>query len=256
MEQRFTFDEVAALYNPARPEYPQALCDDIVSAAGLKPDDAVLDVGCGTGQATKLFAPLGFRILAMDPGPELISVARESLAEFANVAYAVSTFEAWSSKPAAFRLIIAAQSWHWVAPEIRFAKASEALSPDGYLAVFGNVPVGLPAPLLDAFRETYLRYTGAWGPPPEAWYLASGPFKAWFDESGYFAPVIHKSYPWTWRHTAASYTDFLRTRSDYRLLAPKQQEELRAAIAEAIAAYGGQFDMPYEAHLYMARRAA
>jgi hypothetical protein len=109
--------------------------------------------------------------------------------------------------------------------------------------------------LLEAFKQIYLRVTGARGPPPEAWYLPSGPFKAWFDESGYFGLVTHRSYAWTWRHNASSYTDFLRTRSDFRRLAPTQQEELSAAIGEAIAEHGGEFDLLYETHLYVARRA-
>jgi hypothetical protein len=44
MEQRLTFDQVADLYKASRPDYPQALCDDVVSAAALGPGDAIL--GC------------------------------------------------------------------------------------------------------------------------------------------------------------------------------------------------------------------
>ena len=36
MEQRFTFDQVATLYNAARPDYPEALIEDVVSYADLK----------------------------------------------------------------------------------------------------------------------------------------------------------------------------------------------------------------------------
>jgi SAM-dependent methyltransferase len=254
MEQRLTFDQVAALYEAARPDYPQALCDDVVSFAELGADDAILEVGCGTGKATRGFAPLGLRIVALDPGAELIRVARERLAEFPNVEFAVSTFEAWRPRRAGFRLVIAAQSWHWVAPEARFAKAAESLSAGGSLAVFGHVPVGLPAPLLEAFRDIHLRHTGIWGPRPEAAYLPDGPFKAWFDQSGHFAPATHMSYPWKWRQTARSYIDLMSTWSDFRLLDPAKRDALGAEVGEAIVAHGGEFDMQYETHLYMAKR--
>jgi hypothetical protein len=56
----------------------------------------------------------------------------------------------------------------------------DALSRDGSLVVFGHVPVGLPAPLLDQLKEIYLRQIGKWGSPPEAWYLPNGPFKESF----------------------------------------------------------------------------
>jgi SAM-dependent methyltransferase len=253
MEQRFTFDETASVYGRARPDYPEALVDDVVLYADLKPNDRIFEVGCGTGQATKSFAKRGFSILATDPGPEMLRGARASLAGFRNVEFLETTFETWPADRAAFRLIIAAQSWHWVSPDARFAKAAEALSADGSLAVFGHVPVGLPAPLLDRFKKIYLRQTNRWGPPPEAWYLPNGPFKGWFIESG-FDPVEHRSYPWKWGHTASSYTDFLRTRSDHRMMEPAKLDELLREIAQAIDDHGGQFDVDYETHLYIARR--
>ena len=255
MEQRFTFDQVANVYSQARPDYPDALVDDVVAYAGLKLNDRIFEVGCGTGQATKSFAKRGFPILATDPGSEMLRGAREGLAGFSNVEFLQTTFEAWPTDRAAFRLIIAAQSWHWVSPEMRFRKAVEALSRDGSLAVFGQVPVGLPAPLLDQFKEIYLRQTGKWGPPPEAWYLPNGPFKEWFTASGLFEPVEHRRYFWKWRHTASSYVDFLRTKSDHRMMEPSKRDELLAEIAQAIDGHGGRFEVDYETHLYISRRA-
>ena len=254
MEQRFTFDQVASVYRASRPDYPEALVDDVLAYARLKPADAVLEVGCGTGQATKSFATRGLRIVAIDPGPEMVRTAREALASFANVELIEATFEAWPADKAAFQLIIAAQSWHWVAPEVRFVKAAEVLSSDGSLAVFGHVPVGLPASLLEQFKQISLRLTGAWGPPPEAWYLPGGPFKGWFDELGLFGPVEHRCYPWKWQHTTSSYINFLRTRSDVRMLAPATRDELLGEIAKAVDNWGADFDVDYETHLYIARR--
>jgi ubiquinone/menaquinone biosynthesis C-methylase UbiE len=188
MEPRFTFDQVASLYRASRPDYPDALVDDVVSYANLERNDPVLEVGCGTGQATKSFARRGLQIVAIDPGPEMVRAARETLANFENVELIETTFEAWSAGKALFRLIIAAQSWHWVSPELRFVKAAKVLSCNGSLAVFGNVPVGLPTALLEQFKEIFLRHTGKWL-PAEASYLNNGPLKGWFDESGLFGPV-------------------------------------------------------------------
>ncbi|MGJ5180850.1 class I SAM-dependent methyltransferase [Bradyrhizobium oligotrophicum] len=246
MEQRFTFDQVADLYTQSRPHYPAALVDDVVALAAVTPGDPVLEVGCGTGQATRSFAARGLRITAIDPGPDMIRAARQTLAGLHNVELRESTFEAWPEDGARMRLIIAAQSWHWVAPEVRFAKAARMLSPAGSLAVFGHVPVGLPAPLLESFRAIW--------PPPEAWYLPSGPFKGWFDSSGLFGPVVHRCYAWTRSYTAASYVDVLTTRSDIRMLPAAVRDALLADITAAIVDFGGEFVMDHEAHLYLARR--
>jgi SAM-dependent methyltransferase len=229
MEQRFTFNQVADLYRAARPDYPEALIEDVVSYAELKQNDEILEVGCGAGHATKSFAKRGYPIVAIDPGPEMLRAARESLAGFGNVKFLEATFETWPAKQGEFRLIIAAQS------------------------VFGHVPVGLPTPLLAQFKEIYLRHTGKWEPAPEAWYLPDGPFRAGFDESGLFEPVVHRSYPWKWEQTTSSYTDFLRTKSDHRMLESAKREEMLDEIAKAIDDQGGRLTVDYETHLYMAR---
>ena len=174
--------------------------------------------------------------------------------EFKNVEFLESTFEAWPASQGKFRLIIAAQSWHWVAPEVRFVKAAASLSPNGSLAVFGHVPVGMPAALVARFREIYLRHTGKWGLPPEAWYLPDGPFKRWFDELGLFGPVEHRSYSWKWRHTTSSYANFLRTKSEHQMQESAKRAEMLGEIGQAIDEHGGEVTLDYETHLYIARR--
>ena len=103
MEQRFAFDQIANVYKVARPDYPEALIEDVVSYADLKQRDHILEVGCGTGQATKSFAKRGFPIVAMDPGPEMLRGAREDLAGFSNVELLETTFKAWPANRGAFR---------------------------------------------------------------------------------------------------------------------------------------------------------
>jgi hypothetical protein len=49
---RTTFDGAALLYDQVRPGYPEELFDDMVALSGLPPGGRVLEIGCGTGQAT------------------------------------------------------------------------------------------------------------------------------------------------------------------------------------------------------------
>ena len=255
MERRFTFDSVAARYGGARPIYPEPLFEDIIAFADLHKTDHILEIGCGTGQATQGFARRGFPVLALDPGAELIGIAAANLAEFPDVRFVQSTFEAWTGGTETFKLALAAQSFHWVAPEIRLAKSAAHLTPEGTLAVFGNVPMSLSSPLGAEFAGIYARYAPSlFGPPAEAWYLPNGPFIAQLEETDHFGPARHRCYPWSRTHSAASYTDLLRTLSGHRLLADAQRDALLAAIAAAITAHGGEFELRYETHLYLARR--
>jgi SAM-dependent methyltransferase len=253
LEQRATFNRVAALYGAARPGYSEALVEDVIAFAGARPGDRVLEVGCGAGQATESFAHKGFHLTALDPGDALLAKARERVGVDPNVAFVHAPFEAWQAGGARFSLIFAAQSWHWIPREISFAKAANLLAPSGALAVFGHVPGALSEQLAAQFEAIYRRHTGRWGPPPEAGYLPSGPLVSWFDASERFERVLHKHYEWTWRHTSASYVDFARTRSDLQMLTEAVREAMLAELRDAIVTNGDGFDWPYETHLYMAR---
>jgi SAM-dependent methyltransferase len=255
MEQRFTFDAIAALYDSARPDYPDALFADVAALAGLAPDDAILEIGCGTGRATQGFARSGFPILALDPGAALLEVARQRLASFANVRLKEGTFEAWPLEPEAFSLVAAAQSWHWVAPHVRFVKAAAALKSGGFLAVFGNVSMPLADPLGAALDRLFRQYApGFLEAAPGDWYLPHGEVGKIFAATDRFGPATHRRYPWTRRHNASHYVALLRTWSNFQLLDPAVREALAVAVGETIDAHGGAFDAGYEAHLYMARR--
>ncbi len=76
MQLAETFDQVADLYDATRPGYPTALFETLVRAGGLEPGDPVLEVGCGTGQATEGLRRQGLALTALDPGPDLIRHAR------------------------------------------------------------------------------------------------------------------------------------------------------------------------------------
>jgi len=140
MEQRATFDGVAKLYGDVRRGYPDALIADAIAFARLAPGDALLEVGCGAGQATQSFTGRGYKIVALDPGARLIDVAREKLADAPDVEFVVSAFESWNAPEDTFKLVFAAQAWHWVPPAVAYQKAAKSLASGGTLAIFGHVP--------------------------------------------------------------------------------------------------------------------
>ena len=95
MEPGQTFNTVASIYDAQRSGYPEALFDDLLRISRLRPDDRVLEVGCGTGQATAGFAARGLRVVATDPGDQLLDIARPKFDQFPNVQFEISSFEDW-----------------------------------------------------------------------------------------------------------------------------------------------------------------
>jgi len=100
IDLRATFDEVAELYDRARPGYPPELFDDLVALAGLGPASRVLEIGCGTGQATIPLVERGLDMTCLELGQSLAAVARQRLAGRADVV--VGDFDVWDPQRAGF----------------------------------------------------------------------------------------------------------------------------------------------------------
>ena len=256
MELRKTFEEVADLYAEVRRGYPAALFEDLVTTGALGPSKTVLEVGCGTGQATGELAKRSQRVVALDPGAGLVANARRGVTAV-SVDFAVSTFEDFETPPASFDLIASAQAWHWVDPAVGFAKAANALRPGGYLAVFGHVPMMVSETLQPAFRAAFDTYwPGAWGQPsPQNWYLPEGTVTSMIAASGLFQPAEHWGYSWTWTLDPDLFGRYLRTDSSYHLLAETPRFALFNALAAAVADHGGIYESAWETHLYLAKKA-
>jgi SAM-dependent methyltransferase len=112
--------------------------DDIAGLAGLKPGSRVLELGCGTGQASIPLARRGFEVVAVELGGGLADVARRNLASFPAVDVVNAAFETWPLPPAPFEAVLAATAFHWLDPAVRVGKAADALRPSGALAVIAT----------------------------------------------------------------------------------------------------------------------
>ena len=133
--RRKSFEEVAALYDRARPIYPDSVFDDLVELADLADDSRVLEIGCGTGQATLSLAARGLEIICVELGTGLAAIAGERLAAFPRVEIVHAAFETWEPARAEFDAVAAFTSFHWIDPDARYAKPARLLAPHGALAV-------------------------------------------------------------------------------------------------------------------------
>src|SRR5918997_2611748 len=90
---RTTFDEAASLYDEVRPGYPEDLFDDVVLLSGIPAGGRILEIGCGTGQATVPFARRGYRILCIELGENMAAVALRNLEKYPNAEVRTGAFE-------------------------------------------------------------------------------------------------------------------------------------------------------------------
>jgi protein-L-isoaspartate O-methyltransferase len=238
---RTTFDQVPELYDRARPTYPPRVFDDLAEIAELPANARLVEIGCGTGQATLPLAEHGFDVTCVELGEQLAAFAQRKLARFSNVEVINANFEAWRPERAEFDAIVAFTAFHWVAPEVRYTKTAELLRDRGKLAIVSAEHV-LPAdgdPFFVEVQEDYdavvpddpKTRAGAGGPPhPDALVGIAEEIAA----SRRFRNVGACRYLWDVIYTADDYIAVLNTYSNHRAFDDETREQLLSRIHRRI----------------------
>jgi SAM-dependent methyltransferase len=232
------FDTVAELYDRVRPGYPEAVFDDITELGGLAPGSRVVEVGPGTGQATRSLLRRGWSVTAIEPGPSLAAVAAERFADDPNVSITVSRFEDWTPPTdRRYDAVFSATAWHWIDPAQRYRKAASMLRPAGALAIIETHHVCPPdgdrffAEIQDVYDEI-----GESGPPdgPAPPDEVGERLTAEIADSGCFETPRTRRHVWSRSYSAEEYIDVLRTYSGHIVMTDRQRDRLFGAIRERI----------------------
>ncbi len=255
MTLRETFEEAPELYDRARPGYPEELFDDLARLAGLRPGSRVLELGCGTGQATIALARRGYEVVAVELGAGLVDVARRKLAAFPAISVVNAAFEAWALPVEPFDVVFAATSFHWIDPAVRVVKSADALRPGGALAVVSthHVAGGDERFFVDVQR-CYERWDPSTPPGLRLPAAADVPLdRDEFDACGRFGPVAFRRYERDLTYSASEYRDLLLSYSGHRAMEPAAQRGLLSCIVRLIdERYGGQITKRYMNELAVA----
>jgi SAM-dependent methyltransferase len=230
-----SFGEDAAAYDRSRPGYPPELVD-FLAAGG---DIDVVDVGCGTGKLGVLLAARGCRVLGVEHDERMAEVARRH-----DLDVQVSTFESWDDGGRRFDLVAAAQSWHWIDPDVGPQKAASVLRPGGRLAVVWNLMAHEPV-LKAALDEVYEEHVPELTSSVVLGLEVADEGLAGVDESGAFGPQEVRKDVWQQSYTSAEWLDQLPTHSDHRVLAPERRAALLGAVGAAVDTNGGHLTVTY-----------
>jgi SAM-dependent methyltransferase len=254
---RRSFEEVPELYDRARPGYPPQLFDDLVELAGLRPGGRVLEIGCGTGQATEPLAERGLRVTCIELGEGLAAYMRRKLVRFPEVEVVHGLFETWEPEHAGFDAAVAFTSIHWIDPEVRYEKTARLLRPGGALAVgrSDTVTVDDSDPFWIDVQEDYdaVVPSDENRPPPRPEEL--GDYRDEIDASGRFRTIDVRRYLWELTYSGDEYVALLDTYSGHRSIDEPQRSELYRRIRRRIdAAPGGRVRRTYVSTLHVARR--
>lgn len=256
-EQRLAFGRVAESYERARPSYPGAAIDEALAYAGVEPGGRVVEVGAGTGKATRLLAARGLRVLALEPDPSMAAICRR-VTDPSLVEVIETDFEGWRAGPPV-GLVLCAQAWHWLDPRLRWRRAAEALRAGGAVAALWTFPRWERIPLRAALETAYAAAVPEMAPdfPLHPGSRAERIAGNWREEVGEgFGDVRVAQHDWGQPYTAREYVEMVSTHQDHINLERGRQEALLGRVGEAIERDGGVIEMAFRTSLCLARRAA
>jgi SAM-dependent methyltransferase len=239
---RQTFTEDAELYDRVRPDYPPGLYDDLGELLSVaKP--SVLEIGPGTGQATRPMIERGWSVRAVELGAELAAVARRNLPAAEII---VADFDTWELPEPSFDLVLSATAFHWLDPATRVRRCAQVLRPGGVLAVVSTHHIaGGSEQLFVDVQRCYDRFTD----DPEKGGLPAASAvpedSTELDASGLFWPVTFRRYEWEVVYSAPQYLDLLSSYSGHRALTAKRRDGLYDCVRALIDADGGTITKRY-----------
>ena len=253
-------------YERGRPGHPPRVYELLVERCGLAPGTRVLEVGPGTGQATRRLLELGANVLAVEPDERL---AAHLLSAVGAVAVLNQPLEDAELVPESFDVAVAASSFHWVHEETGLARVAAALRPGGWVALWWSHTGAEepPSPFQQALRPGVDELFAARGIELEespAVCAGGGP-RFGLDVEGRlealahagFEHIEHELIPWshTWdaariRALFASFSPIIRLDEETRLAALDVVEQ----VAERD--FAGRVELPVLTSLYTARRPA
>jgi SAM-dependent methyltransferase len=241
------FDPLVDAYDTARPGYPDQLFRDLERLGGRTLAGAdVIEVGAGTGIATRSLLDRGARIVAVDIGELMLARLRRHTPVLPVLR---GDGEALPFRAAVCDLVCYAQAWHWVRVPVAAAEAARVLRPAGALAVWWN---DVDADGLRWWQRQQERLEEM--SPGYRRDYRRRPFADELRWTGHFTEVVTLSFRWWRRLDIDHYLTWLRSKSYVASIGDRVEDFLAAERRSMLRAFpDGLVVEPFRTLLVVAR---
>lgn len=215
---RLSFNEVAAVYDEIRPLYPAALFDALFQLLPAEPE--IVEVGPGTGQATKDLLARGGWVHAIEIGPAMAAKLRSNVASD-RLRVSVGDFEKLELATASADAVFSATAYHWVARPAQMDRPASVLRLGGVIAIVDLIQVRSPSDLgfFAAAQPIYQRYgQGHAGPPAPTRDRVDPAIRSALEADGRFDRVAVRRYDWDQTYTASDYRKLMLSYSGTQMM--------------------------------------
>lgn len=230
---RLSFNEAAEIYDAVRPSYPAALFDALFEM--LPSDSTIVEVGPGTGQATRDLLARGAAVHAIEIGPRMATKLRSNLPSD-RLRVTVGDFEQVAITPGSADAVFSATAYHWISRPAQTDRPASMLRPGGVVAIVDLVQVESPDDegFFAACQPIYERYgQGHTGPPAPRREAVDPAMRQTLDADGRFHTVAVRRWDWNQTYTTGQYQQLMLSYSGTQMM----DEPNRLALVEDMAAF-------------------
>jgi SAM-dependent methyltransferase len=189
---------------------------------------SVLEVGAGTGQATRDLLKHGATVHAIEIGPATARKLQEVLSTN-ELAITVGDFEEVPTEHHTYDCVFSASAYHWISPAKQLDRPAALLKPQGVFAVVDLIQVDSPSDrgFFAAVQPIYERHgQGHIGPAAPKRGQADPPIRIALESDRRFERVTLRRYDWDQTYTAAQYRDLILSDSRRQMMDPQPRERL------------------------------
>ncbi len=243
------FTDGVDAYERARPTYPPDAVAAIVATLGLGPGRTVLELGAGTGKLTRLLAPTGARILAVEP----VEAMRAKLLQAApGVEVVDGAAESIGLPNGSVDAVVVAQAFHWFDAIRALSEMHRVLRPGGRVVLVFNLR-DESAPWVLGLGEAIRRLSAG---EPQVWGDA---WRGALARCGLFGPWQSLAFRHVQRLTPEGVLDRAASVSYVAAASPEVRagvlDEVRALLAaDPLTAGAAEIDLPYDTEVLWAER--
>jgi cyclopropane fatty-acyl-phospholipid synthase-like methyltransferase len=243
MENKETFNLIANEYERYRPTYPDEMFDDILNYSNIKKEQKILEIGCGTGQATVGLVNKDYKnITCIELGNKLAQLTSEKFNSYESIKVINTSFEEWNGEGRPFNLAISGTAFHFIEPGFGYRRVWELLDHSGAIGFFWTIHVPMFDDVHNEIRSHYKEHAphlddSMYRTPEEA----INERKVITEETGIFTNIIVKKYSQIQTYTSNDFVSLLDTNSRHRQLSEVVKNTLLNKIRDTIDKAGGTF---------------
>jgi ubiquinone/menaquinone biosynthesis C-methylase UbiE len=237
-----SFEQVAALYERVRPEYPSDAIAWIIDELDLRPGRTVLDLGAGTGKLTRQLLPSGSDVIAVEPGEAMLAELRRAVPRVTALHGGAERIPLADDSVDALTV---GQAFHWFRFDEAVAEMHRVLRPGGRVALLWN-----NRDQEDTLQREVTELIAPFVPPARAAAYDSSKF---LTQSAFFNPVEERTFPFVQQLETEDLIGRIMSISFIAASVPEKRSDLEQRLRELAAGHGGLVHFAYVTSVYVSR---